>query len=82
MMSGSRLAQSQEEGEPFELNDNFPNELKWIEEEMKMVKMSKDKNLMNSIITKFGEVLREQQTRINELERMLQLTEEKKIQFA
>ena len=58
------------------------NGLEWIEEEMKMVKMSNDKNKMNSIINKFGDVLREQQMRIKELERLLQHNQEKKIQFA
>ena len=58
------------------------NGLEWIEEEMKMVKMSNDKNRMNSIINKFGDVLREQQMRIKELERLLQHNQEKKIQFA
>jgi len=44
----------------------------WIEEEMKIAKMSNDKNTMNSIINKFGEVLKEQQTKICELEKQLQ----------
>jgi hypothetical protein len=75
---------------PMRLTENYGrnegqgqnNGLEWIEEEMKIVKMSNDKNKMNSIINKFGVVLREQQTRIRELEKLLQNNEEKKIQFA
>lgn len=49
---------------------------------MKIAKLSNDKNMMNSIINKFGEVLREQQMKIMELEKELKNSQEKKIQFA
>ena len=63
---------------PAKLRDDYGqsdvqrNKLDWIEEEMKIAKISNDKMTMNSIINKFGEVLKEQQIKISELEKQLQ----------
>ena len=65
-----------------ESKEKVRNTCEWIEEEINRAKISQDKNTMNSIINKFGEVLREQQSKIVELEKELKISEEKKIQFA
>lgn len=54
------------------------NGLDWVEKEMQLAKMSNDRNTMNSIINKFGEVLRKQQITIGELEKQLKNKEDKK----
>ena len=58
--------------------DSQENGLDWVEKEMQLAKMSNDRNTMNSIINKFGDVLREQQITIRELEKQLKSKEDKK----